>query len=231
MKELILATGIFKGFNDQHGLMLCGYEWGYNKADQEFFASGEKHDLSKPCTYSNKSMRYGDVAWTWRYDQRIKKWFATWGHPLNEGGVDGFGDDFDKSITQTNWSNDCGTEVEDYDKFLADEHVDNFLFHIEELKPKVLIFMGSKLIDYLQNEKVKSRFMDIVGPEVEGKTMVQKPFSGTQFKVYFQKFENCQVICFPHPSGTIGLSDEYIKLFQEEMERILSQYKKERHFN
>ncbi len=147
MKELNLATGIFKGFNDQHGLMLCGYEWGNNKAEQKFTEDNGKHDLSKPCTYSNKFMRYGEVARTWAYDKRIKKWFASWGHPLNEGGVDGFGDDFDKSITQTNWSNDFGKQVENYDKFLSDEQIDNFLFHIEELKPKVLIFMGSRLIN------------------------------------------------------------------------------------
>lgn len=231
MKELNLATGIFEGFNDQHGLMLCGYEWGYNKADKKFSEDNGQHDLSKPCTYSNKSMRYGEVAHTWAYDKRIKKWFASWGHPLNEGGVDGFGDDFDKSITQTNWSNDWGNSVNNYEKFLSDEQIDNFLFHIQELQPKVLIFMGSKLINYLQNNKVKNRFMDIVGQELEGKTLVQKPFDGKRFKVYFQKFENCQVICFPHASGSRGLSDEYIKLYQTEMNQILSQYKQSRQFS
>ena len=58
--------------------------------------------MTKECTFSNKSLRYGDVAKTWiKYDKRIRTWFSMWGHPLNE---EGLGDAFDKMIVQTNWA-------------------------------------------------------------------------------------------------------------------------------
>ncbi len=83
-KSLNLANSIFAGFNDKNGLMICGYEWG-----EESQSKGQEViiDMTKECTFSNKSLRYGDVAKTWiKYDKRIRTWFSMWGHPLNEEG-------------------------------------------------------------------------------------------------------------------------------------------------
>ena len=62
MTELNLANSLFDGFNDQGGLMICGYEWGEeaNKNNTDTI----EPDMSKDCTFSNKSMRYGEVAKT-----------------------------------------------------------------------------------------------------------------------------------------------------------------------
>jgi hypothetical protein len=32
--KLNFATGLFKGYNDKDGIMLCGYEWGYSREDK-----------------------------------------------------------------------------------------------------------------------------------------------------------------------------------------------------
>lgn len=34
MSDLNLSNSIFQGYNDKHGLMICGYEWGWSKADE-----------------------------------------------------------------------------------------------------------------------------------------------------------------------------------------------------
>lgn len=41
----------------------------------------------------------------------------------------------------------------------------------------------------------------------------------------FQGFENCKAVCFPHPSGSHGLSDDYIKLFSTEVGKLLQEFK------
>lgn len=33
MSDLNLGNSLFQGYNDQNGLMICGYEWGWSKAD------------------------------------------------------------------------------------------------------------------------------------------------------------------------------------------------------
>lgn len=225
MSELNLANALFKGLNDKQGLMICGYEWGWSKEDQRKFEEPST-DYSIQCTFSNKSLRYGEQAKQWRYDKAIRKWFSLWGHPLNENGL---GTDFDKSIVQTNWAYSCNNNIDNYEKFLEQNQIDNFINHVEELRPKIIIFMGRRLIDLLRNEKVWDRFTSIVGQQMEPLQIIQKTeYNGKRFKVFFNNFENCKVICLPHPSSSRGLSDEYIKLFKSEMDAIFSEFKQEK---
>ena len=226
MSELNLGNALFEGFNDQNGLMICGYEWGWSKEDQAKEPEEASIDYSIQCTFSNKALRYGEQAKQWRYDKAIRKWFSLWGHPLNENDL---GTDFDKSIVQTNWAYSCNNNISDYSRFLEQDQIDNFITHIEQLRPKVIIFMGRNLIDLLRNEKVWDRFTSIAGQQIEPLLTVQKTeYDGTRFKVFFNNFENCKVVCLPHPSSSRGLSDEYIKLFKPEMDAILSQFKQEK---
>lgn len=231
MSELNLANALFEGFNDKEGVMICGYEWGWSKADQAQ-ESDEKHpiiDFSIPCTFSNKALRYGKKAKNWRYDNTIKKWFSLWGHSLSE---DGLGSKFDKCIIQTNWANTSNHSINGYERLLEDMAINNFLQHVEELRPKLILFMGRNLINLLRHEKVWDRFKAIVGNETRSLKMVQKTeYHGTKFKVFFNEFETCKVICFPHPSSSRGLSDEYISLFKTEMDNILTEYKQHKNIN
>lgn len=225
MSELNLGNALFNGLNDKQGLMICGYEWGWSKEDQEK-EEDNSIDFTRECTFSNKSLRYGESANQWRYDKAIKKWFSLWEHPLNEIGL---GADFDKSIVQTNWANSCNNNIVDYSRFLQPEQIKNFINHVEILRPKIIFFMGRSLIDLLRNEKVWNRFTAIVGPEIQPLKIIQKTeYEGTRFKVFFNYFEDCTVICFPHPSSSRGLSDKYIQMFKPQMHTILSDFKKEK---
>lgn len=230
-KTLNLGNSIFQGFNDQHGLMICGYEWGFSKKDAQEQELGSWIEPSEEIehTFANKARHWGDAANTWRYDNNIKKWFELWGLPLDTKEL---GSNFEKSIIQTNWANTQGHSINDdnADKFLLDEHVDNFLHHVEVLKPKVILFMGSKLMDYLQSPTVLAKFEDIMGKITTPRHIVQKDSSHTRFKIQFQSFENCEVVGFPHPSGSHGISYEYIELFRPEMNEILTRYMEERGF-
>ena len=96
--NLNLGNTIFKGFNDKEGIMLCGYEWGFSKEDQEKFENGELEesvDIQELNTsFSNKINVFNK---SYPYDERIVKWFKLWGHPLKRNNGT-----FEKCIIQTN---------------------------------------------------------------------------------------------------------------------------------
>lgn len=230
MKNLNLANSLFCE-NEKAGLMICGYEWGYSKADQQADELGlpKTNHLNAQNTFSNKAPKYGEKALGWRFDNALLKWFELWGHKLSR---EGLGGSFEKSIVQTNWCNTQGHQIKFnlLNKLLSQDQVDNFLFHIEVLEPQLIIFAGAKLIHALQNNKVLERFEKIMGPRTSAPKYVQKDFTGIRFKVAFQKFEKCKIVCLPHPSGSRGLTDEYMAMFEPEMNCRLDWYKQERGF-
>lgn len=220
--EFNIATGIFKGHNDSQGIMICGYEWGEddtNEADED-----QVFNKDIPVTFSNKVPCYGEKALNWRYDKKIIKWFELWGHPLSR--IDS-GGNFEKCILQTNWCNSQNKKMNgDYwKKLLAEEQINNFVFHVNSFKPRLIIFFGSQMIHILQNEKVLNPFRNVMGAIVSDKKVYTKPFNGKKFRVGFQEFEKCKVVCLPHPSGSRGLCDEYIEMFSPEMGGLLREVK------
>ncbi len=215
-----VGNSIFPGFNDKEGLIICGYEWGYSTYDQ-YLEKNHKDEIEKKKsennTFYSKSKIYDSP-----YDLRIIKWFSYFGHPL---GIDNGFSSFDKCLLQTNWCDDQGTYVNDYAKFLSEENSGNFLNIMQAFRPRVLVFMGSKQIHYLQTPTIKNRFSEIFGAEVFPLVIKSKPFVGRKFKIAFQAFEHVSVISLPHPSGTRGLSDDYIKLFAPEIKEVLDNYR------
>ena len=77
--NLNIGNSIFPGFNDKDGLMICGYEWGWSKADEESFQNGFRREPSEYIdhTFANKGRYYGneDRCVICRYDLIIKGWF------------------------------------------------------------------------------------------------------------------------------------------------------------
>lgn len=216
-----VGNSIFPGFNDKNGVMLCGYEFGYSKHDQ-YLEKNHKDEIEKKKseinTFYGKSKIYDSP-----YDLRIIKWFGFFGHPL---GIDDGSSPFDKSLLQTNWCDGQGTYVSDYAKFLSKENSENFLSIVGTFLPCVLIFLGAKQIHYLQTPAIMSRFIGIFGNEISPLEVKKKQYHGRKFNIAFQTFERVRVISLPHPSGTRGLSDDYIKLFAPEIKRILDNFRK-----
>ena len=225
MTDLNLANALFDGFNDKNGLMICGYEWGEEANKDENYT--DSPDMSQDCTFSNKSLRYGEVAKTWiKYDKKIRTWFSTWGHPLNENGL---GDDFDKCIIQTNWALGSNSKSQDISYYLEDENLENFIIHINELKPKVIFFMGNQLLTkLLRSQKAWDKFTPIMGDEIEPLRAIRMIGYEGKPLAYINKFEQCTVVGLPHPSGSHGLTNEYIEFCKTELEPILTQFKKEK---
>ena len=154
-----------------------------------------------------------------------------WGVPLD---CTGLGGAFEKSIIQTNWANtdghNMGGSQKTKQKLLNKEQVDNFISHIEALRPRLILFFGRNLIDCLQNRTVLPRFEQIMGQCIQLLKCVQKTSKYRRFKVFFQEFKHCKIVCLPHASGARGLADDYIALFKPEMAEILNSYKMQRNF-
>lgn len=225
-QELDVGHSIFEGYNDSRGIMICGYEWGFDSNDQRATLEGREvaPDYSADSTFSYKAPRYGDAARTWPFDRRVIKWFELWGHPLDTSRVR---TGFDKSLVQTNWCSSQARRMSGsiVSKLLEPKNAENFLRHAEKLRPSVILFMGTRLIDALNNKAILPKFETILGLKIGSVRDAKKSWEGRRFRIRFQSFENCEVVCLPHPSGTRGLSDGYIKLFKDEIGPRLSSTK------
>ncbi|MCS4533115.1 hypothetical protein [Neisseria montereyensis] len=225
-----VGHSIFPGFNDKQGLMICGYEWGESKSDEKHNIENPdyKIDYSIECTFSNKRLRYGQDADSWPYDRAIKKWFKHWGHPLdNENSP--LEQDFQKSILQTNWLDEQNNNMDG--RHTKQELIDNqedFLDLIRQYEPLLIIFVGSKLIQVLNNKAVLPQFEALMGARQSAYT--EKSFGYRKPKFRFQSFQKCQVVCCPHPAYRGGISDEYIDFFKPDMNQLIIEYKKSRGF-
>lgn len=230
INNLSFGNSIFKGFNDKHGLMICGYEYGLSKKDtvNQTDEIINKRDTAI-FTFANKTNFLGEYFWTIPYDNRIATWFELWGHPLDRAGLGG---DFEKSIVQTNWANSQANNMNgDYLRLVEPENISYFIEQVKFLQPSLIFFMGSKLINFLNDSKVLPKFKEILGEQIGEIKAIQKKSEHRSFKVTFQKFENCQVVCFPHPSASRGLSLNYIAQYKPEMNELLVEYKKKRYFD
>lgn len=224
MLELNIANAIFEGFNDKDGLMICGYEWGEESNQNE--TESTVPDTSKECTFSNKSLRYGEVAKTWiKYDKKIRTWFSVWGHPLDENEL---GQDFDKCIIQTNWALGSSPQSGSIPYYLNDENLENFITHIDALRPKVILFMGNQLLTkLLRSQKAWDKFTPIMGDEIKKLQVLRmQDYHGPL--TYINTFEKCVVVGLPHPSGSRGLTNEYIEYCKLEVGAILKEFKKQK---
>lgn len=220
--EFNVGHSIFPGLNERGGLVICGYEWGYSAKDEELESDPERYAEMKEHLASIQT--FHSKGWDSPYDRRIHKWFSMFGHPLGEG--DGFSD-FDKCVLQTNWSDDQGNRVSDYEKFMSEHNKANFLSIMREYRPSLLIFMGVLQIQYMQDPTIRDTIEEIFGPETSPLRFTRKEeFEGKKFRVAFQSFENLSVIALPHPSGSIGLSDAYIGLYAQEIGEQIAEVKR-----
>lgn len=223
---LNIGNSIFPGFNDKQGLMLCGYEWGNSKKDQEAEKNGENRwkPNGKYFVFSNKGygLENSDAAEDARYDKNIIKWFKLWGHPLS---TDGHGGDFEKCIVQTNWCDSQSHSTEAIErKLLVPHQVDNFIAHLQFLEPKLIIFFGSKLLRVMQNNQVIGRVENLLGKKLNTPEFFY-PIDGVGFNIGFQAFERAQVVCLPHASGSYGVKDEYIALSSGKIGPLITEFK------
>jgi hypothetical protein len=69
MFEPNIANSVFPSFNDNHGLMLCGYEWGFSKSDQDSLRTNEHKRSGVSHVFSNKAAEYGEIA-----KDGVQKW-------------------------------------------------------------------------------------------------------------------------------------------------------------
>lgn len=225
-----IANSVFPE-NKANGLMIVGYEWGYSKKDQESDERGESEPMNVEAehTFATKHLCHGPKALKWRYDNKIIKWFSLWGHPLSRENPSAF----ERSMIQTNWcdtQNNSMNGVSYFHKLTAPDQIDNFIAHVDYFKPKIILFMGSKLIEILQHPPVLERFSTIAGSTVKAPNFIKKEFDGRRFRVGFQSFERCEVVCLPHPSSARSLNDDYIALYSNEIGGLISKFKQQKQF-
>ena len=207
--KLDLATALFPE-NRVDGLMICGIKWG-----------GEPYRPQEPQLPSFFS---DALVNSYRFRNRLLRWFELWGHPLvTERGHEG---PFERSISHMNWLPDQARSVRGRDIWTeCVAHRQRFLRYAATLKPKAILFCGLTLLRALNTpeclrgaEELFGRFSD---PRFLRKDVGESGRLLKRFTFGFQVFERCQVLGVPHPTGSIGLSDAYVAAFRSEIEPIL----------
>ena len=137
---LNLATSQFPE-NREGGLMICGINWGGPED-----AAALTQDVFGDSFFSDARF----VAGPSPYRRNIIRWFELFGHPL--AGSESEAGPFERSVVQTNWRSDQSPHVKG-----ESAHAElvrawgNFEFHVEQLKPRLLMFMGVNLLETLNS--------------------------------------------------------------------------------
>lgn len=208
--------------NLEGGFMVCGINYGYSIADEEKENAGAITEIEKPSFFSDGTVRKTD-----RFKNRVLKWLKGWG--LEFVTTPGMERAFERSFFQCNWL-DSQTRSVSSDGQITNEVLVNeaagFLNLLAQRKPSVIFLFGAKLIDALNDERIRPRVIAIFGERKDPKiyTADIPNYQGKKFPVRVQKFGETIVISSPHPQAQ-GLSDAYmaaIKLPIFAMEKLVS---------
>lgn len=206
--------------NRRNGLMICGINWGGNESD-------DAQDNSTSFFSDGTVNRYP-------YRDRLVTWFSLFGHPLES--VAGKESAFERSIVQTNWLRSQSPNMRGkslYHECIRDSK--NMVEHLSVLQPRLIILLSVSLLDALNSKEISSQVNEFLGaaqrPYVVKKDVVFGGKKLKRFRVGFQEFERASVIALPHPTGSIGISNDYISAFAPEISARIDAYKTYRAFN
>ena len=212
--QLNVETGWFDE-NKDSGIMICGINWGGDPS--------KTYPGQRPSFFSDKEVS------NYSYRNRLSRWFELWGHPLEiESGREG---PFERSITQTNWLLDRDATMKKRDTFSeCKEQHNNFLFHVRVLNPRLIILCGIVLNDVLRSLSRANLLNDEFGRIISSRTLRKDVFASVKklkrFRVEVDEYEKRTVLALPHPTGSIGLSDNYIAAFKSDVSPIFAEFKK-----
>lgn len=205
-KHQVLTKEYFE--NISNGIMICGINFGYSEADK---IKDEQPDEN--CKMEGLSFFSDTTVNNTRFRNRVLSWLNSWG--LNLTTVPHNENAFDRTFFQTNWL-DTQTNSINSDESISIRTLvqdsDSFLTLLEERKPEVILFIGSMLIEALNDISIRDRVESILGARSGNpKNCVGElpDGKGIKFKIRFQQFGDTQIISLPH-TQTRGLSNEYI---------------------
>lgn len=189
------------------GFMICGINYGYSIHDEENEKNGIAKDIESPSFFSDSTVRKSD-----RFRNRVLKWLKGWG--LEFETIPGSERAFERSFFQCNWLDSQTRSIN------SDGKIDNqtlviesegFLNLLLERKPSVIFLFGAKLLEALNDERVKPKIIEIFGDRTFSNSYTAEipNYNGKIFSVRVQKFGETVVIASPHPQAR-GLSDIYM---------------------
>ncbi|WP_104712700.1 hypothetical protein [Helicobacter cetorum] len=198
--------------NHKHGLVICGIQMGGDE-------SHAKNDIPDSKKYFS--------AITHMYQRTIIKRFELWEHPLEteESKMSGF----EKSIIGIEWIDGHCPKTSGTIEELS-KHSERILKLLKDLEPRLLFLHGKYMLEVLNSVDMKSSVEKILGKALNKPSCIERvcDSKGSVGEVSFQKFENCQVIQFPHPRRAI--TDDFVKSFKVEIKPLIDEYKEYRKF-
>lgn len=136
------------------GIMICGINFGYSKAEEAKEAEEDYVVVPDP---ADRSLFSDELSNRGRFVQRILNWFHLWGVDLAKAPVDA--GPFERSFFQTNWLNTQSRSIDSEDKINISylvEHAESFLNLLEERQPRMIVFVGASLIEALNDIRMRS---------------------------------------------------------------------------
>lgn len=201
--------------NSKGGVMVCGIDFGFSKADEEDEAQNASLQAEAKSFFSDVSVRKSD-----KFRQRVLGWLALWG-----GGLSTEQDkvtSYERSYFQTNWL-DEQNHSNDGPVSLLVKNCDGILRLIEARMPRLIIFCGANLIEALNDVSIRERVEVVLGRRLDNARPYHRPAinRGKQFKVLVQKWPRTTVVSIPHPTGSRGVQDNYMAQFEDLLRPLL----------
>ena len=193
--------------NLEGGFMVCGVNYGYSINDEKREGESVFIETEPPSFFSDSTVRKKD-----RFKNRVLKWMKGWGIELAD--MPGSEKAFERSFFQCNWL-DSQTRSTNSDEQIKHDmlvnEADGFLNLLAERKPSVIFLFGARLIEVLNDERVRPRVIAILGERTAPESYAPniQDYQGKKFSVRVQQFGETVIIASPHPQ-TQGLSDAYM---------------------
>ncbi|MBT00052.1 MAG: hypothetical protein CMI01_15430 [Oceanospirillaceae bacterium] len=204
--------------NMSGGIMVCGYNFGFSREDEANEMTGIQNEREEKSFFSDPSVNGT------RFKNKLVTLIQSWGVPLQTDPCHASG--FERSFFQTNWimtqtRSITGAEKIDIETLV--ENSESILNLIERRAPRVILFVGSQLIEALNDIRIRGDVERILGarPGNAVHHVSDVPTTGRQFKVLIQQFPHTTVVSIPHVTGTQGLRDDYMEGFAPLMREIL----------
>ncbi len=201
--------------NLSNGILICGINFGFSRKDEQL-ENRAVAPVAEPLSF------FSDLAVNkTQFRARILTWLSSWGLPFStQAGEEG---EFERSFFQTNWLDTQTRSIKSdgpiTNKTLVEES-EGFLKLLEERHPSVIIFIGSQLIEALNDIRIRDRVVLILGPRsgnAEILTAELPQYAGTKFKMLVQQYGDTSIVSLPHPQAW-GLSNDYIAALKPPME-------------